>query len=77
MPRLFMKQTGAFVGTVSDADIKVLVDELEEEDQSDDDYFVDGPTVDLLEANGASATLVTLLRSAIGSGEGVDIRWEK
>jgi hypothetical protein len=77
MPRLFLKQTGAFIGTVSDADLLVLVDQLEEEDQADDDYFVDGPTVDLLEENGASATLVSLLRSAVGNGEGVDIRWEK
>ena len=75
MPRLFLKQTEQLIGTVSDADLQVLVDQLEEEDQSDDDYFIDGPTVDLLEQNGASASLVSMLRAAVGQSEGIDILW--
>ena len=77
MPRLYNKQSGALLGTVSDADLKVLVDQLEEEDLGDDDYFMDLDTVDILESAGASAGIVTLLRNAIGDGEGIDIRWEK
>ena len=50
---------------------------LEEEDSKDVDYFVDLDTVDILEDNGASATLVQMLRAAIGATEGVDIRWAK
>jgi hypothetical protein len=77
MPRLYNKQSGALLGTVGDADIKVLVDQLEEEDLGDDDYFMDLDTVDILESAGASEALVKLLRDAIGDGEGIDIRWEK
>jgi hypothetical protein len=77
MPRLYNKQSGALLGTVSDADIKVLVDQLEEEDLGDDDYFMDLDTVDIIESAGASAAIVKLLRDAIGDGEGIDIRWEK
>jgi hypothetical protein len=77
MPRLLLKDGGRFLGVISDADVKVLIDELEETELADDDYFVDGPTVEILEAAGASAALVSLLRSAIGDSEGVDIRWEK
>ena len=77
MPRLYMKQDGTFVGTVSESDVKLLIDQLEEEDQSDDDYFIDGPTIDLLEENGASEALVSMLRAAVGDGEGVDIVWKK
>ena len=77
MPRIYNKQTGALLGTVSDADIKVLIDQLEEEDLGDDDYFMDLDTVDIIESAGASQAIVKLLRDAIGNGEGIDIRWEK
>jgi hypothetical protein len=77
MPRLYNKQTGALLGMTSDADIDLLVDQLEEEDLADDDYFVDLNTVDILQSAGASAALLQLLRNAIGNSEGIDIRWEK
>ena len=77
MPRLLLKDSNRFLGVISDADVKMLIDELEETELEDDDYFIDGPTVDILEAAGASSELVGLLRGAIGSSEGIDIRWEK
>ena len=77
MPSVYNKKTGALLGAVSDEDVQCLVDVLEEEDSKDVDYFVDLDTVDILEDNGASATLVEMLRAAIGASEGVDIRWEK
>jgi len=77
MPRLYNKQSGALLGTVSDADVSLLVEQLEEEAIADVDYFVDADTVEILEGAGASGTLVQMLRAAIGNGEGVDIRWEK
>ncbi len=55
----------------------MLIDELEEEDMEDDDYFIDGATVSILEAAGASSALVAILLTAIGDSEGIDIRWEK
>ena len=39
---------------------------------ADDDYFIDGATVSILEAAGASSTLVALLLAAIGDSEGID-----
>ena len=77
MPRLYLKENGSFIGTVSDADLKFLVDQLEEEDQADDDYFIDGATIDLLEENGASESLVSMLRAVVDHGEGVDVFWKK
>ncbi|HEU5137558.1 MAG TPA: hypothetical protein VFU13_20610 [Steroidobacteraceae bacterium] len=77
MPRLILKDGNRFLGAISDADVKVLVDELEEEDMADDDYFIDGATVSILEAAGASSALVGMLLTAIGDSEGIDIRWEK
>jgi inactivated superfamily I helicase len=77
MPRLYNKKTNALLGELSESDVDCLVDVLEEEDSKDVDYFIDLDTVDILEDNGASQQLVTMLRAAIGATEGVDIRWEK
>ena len=76
MPRLYNKQTGALLGSVSDADVRTLIDQLEEEDRNDEDYFIDTATIDLLEQSGASAALVGLLRQAVGDSEGIDVRYE-
>ena len=77
MPRLLLKDGNRYLGSISDADVKVLVDELEEEDIADTDYFINDDTVDILEASGASKALVDMLLAAIGDSDGVDIRWEK
>ena len=76
MPRLYNKNSGAFLGAITEADLKSLVEQLEETDRADDDYFVDTPTIDLLEEAGASSGLVGLLRRSVGTSEGIDIRYE-
>ena len=77
MPRLILKEGDRYLGAISDADVKVLIDELEEEDIVDTDYFIDNSTVSILEAAGASKGLVDMLLAAIGDSEGIDVRWEK
>ena len=77
MPRLYSKPDNSLIGTVTEAELQFLVDQLEEEDQEDDDYFIDEATIDLLEENGAPESLVSMLRAAVGDGEGIDIAWKK
>ena len=77
MPRLYVKQSGSLIGTIADADLQLMVDHLEEEGLTDDDYFMDEATIDILEGNGGSAALVSMLREAVGETEGIDVRWEK
>lgn len=77
MVTLFDNESGANLGTISDAELKFLFDHLEEESSEDTDYYLMGLTVDLLEAEGADAPLVALLRKAIGDRDGVEIRWER
>jgi len=77
MPRLYNAETDVLLGTIADEELQFLIDQLEEEDNADDDYFVDAATVDLIAAQGATETLVSLLRSAVGDSEGVDIRYER
>jgi hypothetical protein len=76
MPKLYNKQSGAFLGEVSDADIQALIDHLEEEHRTDEDYFIDSATIDLLEEAGASASLISLLRRAVSKSDAIDVRYE-
>ena len=75
--RLFDKESGAQLGEIAHEDMKLLIDQLEEEHSRDRDYFIDTNTIDILEHAGASPRLLALLREIVGSSEGVDIRWEE
>lgn len=76
MPRLYVKDTNAFLGEISDEDLALLVEDLEEEDATDTDYFIDAATLEFLEEEGASKALLEVLKKAVGDGDGVDVRWE-
>jgi hypothetical protein len=77
MYTLSLKETGAFLGTIDDADLQLLVDQLEEEHEEDTDYYMCPATVEILEQNGASASLIHILKEAIGGSEGVEITWKR
>ena len=74
---LYNDTTGELLGSVTEADLKVLVDALEEESSEDQDYYIDRATFDLIADGRASDHLVGLLRNALASANAVDIRWER
>jgi hypothetical protein len=74
--RVTDKSNGAVLGTISKEDLHFLIEQLEEESSQDNDYFIDQTTVDILEEAGGSASLVAMLRAAVGSSDGIDIAWE-
>lgn len=76
MPRLYNIESGELLGTVSEADVQKLVEKLEEEHSADNDYFIDQATVDILEEAGASSALIAMLRQAVGTSEGIEVRYE-
>ena len=73
------KITNQPLGTIDDEELRFLVDELEEESETDRDYYVDADTIDMLEADGAPASLVALFRRILGtqSQDGVEITWRR
>jgi hypothetical protein len=75
MIRLHDTERGTLIGTITEAQLQFLIDELEEESAEDTDYYVSADTVDMLEENGGDPELVTLLRSALAGRDGVDVRW--
>jgi hypothetical protein len=74
---LYNASTNQLIGSITEAELQVLVDRLEEESSRDQDYYIDAATIDLLGDGRATDHLLGLLRSALGSSEGVDIRWER
>jgi hypothetical protein len=75
--RLTLTDSGASVGEITGRQLQCLVDTLEEESSTDQDYYIDAATIDVIEEAGADADLVAILRRALGSREGVDISWSR
>ena len=76
MPRLTRIDTGDDIGTISDAQLKFLVEQLEEEHDEDQDYFIDRDTLELMSDNGIDPELLGMLEKAIGDDESMNIAWE-
>jgi len=74
---LYNATTNTLLGSITEADLKVLVDALEEEGINDQDYFIDKATIDVIADGKATEHLVGLLTRAVGNSEGVDIRWQR
>jgi len=74
---LSLKDDGAFLGTIDEADLKLLIDQLEEEDEQDTDYYITPMTIEFLEQNGANPGLIRILKQAVGDSEGVDVVWKE
>jgi len=77
MIQLRDKETGAFVGTITEAQLQFLIDQLEEESTEDKDYYINQATPDLFEERGADADLLELLRQALGTREDIEIEWSQ
>jgi hypothetical protein len=71
------KESGNPIGTVTDAQLQFLADQLEEEWAEDTDYWLDESTIDLLAERGADEALVGLLRRAMGEREEMEITWSR
>lgn len=76
MPRLIRIDTGDEIGTITDKQLAFLVEQLEEEHDEDQDYFIDRETLELLSDNGADPELLAILEKAMGDDDSLDIAWE-
>jgi len=74
---LYNNATNALIGSITETDLRVLIDGLEEESSTDQDYYIDAATIDMLGDGRASDHLLGLLRQALGSSDGIEIRWQR
>lgn len=75
MAQLYDAESGKLIGTITAEELQFLSEQLEEEGVEDQDYYIDRTTLEWFEEHGADSHLVVLLREALGSREGMDIRW--
>lgn len=76
MVDIFNNDTNELIGSITDVDLQVLIDHLEEESLEDRDYYIDQATIDVIADGQASDHLLMLLRKALGNADGVEIRWQ-
>jgi hypothetical protein len=76
MPRLFRLDNGETIGEITDKQLAFLVDQLEEESEDDNDYFIDRDTLELLSDNGADPDLLAMIEKAMGDDDEIDVAWE-
>ncbi len=71
------KDTGARVGSLTEQQLKFLIDQLEEEHAADQDYYINRATLEMFAKRGADADLLNLLREALGDREAMEIQWSR
>jgi hypothetical protein len=62
------------VGTITKKQLDFLLDNLEEEFEEDEEYFLVSGTIDYLKEQGADIALIAILEKALaGAQDGIDI----
>ena len=77
MINLHDKNTQELIGEISEEQLQFLIDQLVEEDSTDQDYYINRDQLDQLEKNGGDETLIQMLKDALGTKEDMDIIWSK
>ena len=77
--QLFDESTGQPIGRISEAELAVLQDALEEEGPDDNDYWINPDEIEELSCRpGATPHLIRLLRAAVSDKpDGIDIAFER
>ena len=70
-------QTGLVAASITEAQLQFLVDQLEEENEYDRDYYVDAATLEMLEERGAEPALLDTLRNALGQRRCIELEWSR
>lgn len=76
MPRLMRIDKEVEIGEITEKQLAFLVEQLEEEHEEDQDYYIDKDTLELMSDNGADPELLAMLEKAIGDDDSMDIAWE-
>lgn len=75
MPKLTRIDTDDEIGSISQAHVDFLVDQLGNDD--DEDHLIITPdTLELLSDNGADPELLALLEKGLGDDDRMDVAWE-
>ncbi len=76
MIKLYDADSDVEIGSITEEQLDLLVENLTEESLDEYSWNIDAPALTSLESNGADSTLVTLLRRALGPRTSMEIRYE-
>ena len=76
MIRLFDNENDAEIGSISDAQLELLVEELADESLDEYTYNINASVISYLEGSGADSGLVALLRRALGTRASMELRYD-
>lgn len=77
MIRLYEKDSGTALGTITQEQLQFLVDQLEEESLEDRDYYINSSTIGYFREIALNLdVLLEILGRALGDREEMEIRWE-
>ena len=74
---LYNNETNTLLGSITESELQLLMDALEEESAEDHDYYINQDTIDVIADGRASDHLLQLLRAALGTSDGVEVRWQR
>lgn len=77
MIKLHDKNSQELIGEVNEKQLQFLIDELVEEDDTDQDYYINRDQLEQFEKKGADGALIQMLRDALGTRDDMDIVWSK
>ena len=69
------KDTGQFLGEITDGQLQYLIDQLEEEFEGDKDYYINRDILDVFEQRGIDQALLSFLRRSMGDRDEMEIEW--
>lgn len=73
---LYLKDTDKRIGTITGDQVQTLIDLFEEEDTTDQDYFINADTIDFMKEQSADEQLIALLEPHIGE-DGAEFEWRE
>jgi hypothetical protein len=71
------KLSGSYIGSITEAQLQFLIDELEEEHSKDQDYYLHRSQIEIFKESGADVQLVGLLEVAMGEADELEIVWSR
>ena len=75
--QLYDNETQILLGEITEQQLQFLIDYLEEESGSDQDYYIDRATLDMFAEAGADSTLLDVLQQGLGARDAMEIRWSR
>jgi hypothetical protein len=77
MISLHDKDSGQFIGPISESQLQFLIEELEEEGVDDQDYAITPLLLEVWENEKKHLELVEMLRNTLGGREEMNLVWNK